>query len=171
MAADQETRGVSQNSEPSVHLSSETIEKVSDFEHKLYQKALEEERKKMPDTSIHAVSNASELDSVAAYYPKQDVPIFDSSTNKQIDRIDMEIAKLKRAKRTEIIDADANLYMTNLRSRVAADLDKTEEELAAQNEAERLERHKRDSRFIYIVPVFIIAIAIMFAILATVFGV
>ncbi|MGI6591347.1 MAG: hypothetical protein ACOX1O_07060 [Eggerthellaceae bacterium] len=168
--ADQKAAGAAQDPEPSVHMSSETEKKVAAFENKLYQQALEEARKQMPDTSIHGISNASEIDSVSAYYPKHDVPIYDAGTNKQIDRIDMELDKVKRANRNDSIDSDAVLYMKQLRSRVASEVGKTDEEIEAANEAERLARHKRDSRFIYIVPIVIVVIAIVFCILVYFFG-
>lgn len=148
--------------EPSVHMSADTKAKLAKFEDELYQKMLEDKRAAMPDTSIHS-TGGSELDAVDHYYPKEDIPIYSSGMNKQIDRVDMEIDKAKRSRRGDYLDPDAQRFIRQLR---AQEQGKTEEEI----EAERLERHKKDSRFIIIVPIVIVIIALIFIGLVAAFG-
>lgn len=148
--------------EPSVHMSADTKKKLADFEDKLYQQMLEEKRAAMPDTSIHS-TGGSELDAVDHYYPKEDIPIYSSGMNKQIDRVDMEIDKAKRSRRGDFLDPDAARFIKQLR---AQEEGKSEEEI----EAERIARHKKDSRFIIIVPIVIVIIALIFIGLSSAFG-
>lgn len=148
--------------EPSVHMSADTQKKLADFENKLYQQMLEDKRAAMPDTSIHR-TGGSELDAVDHYYPKHDVPIYSSGMNKQIDRVDMELDKAKRSRRGDFLDPDAARFVRQLR---AQEEGKTEEEI----EAERVARHKKDSRFIIIVPIVIVVIAFVFIGLSMTFG-
>lgn len=152
---------------PITHMSDGTKERLAEFENRLYRQALEAKRASLPDTSIHG--GGSELDVLEDYYPDQDIPIYGSGLNKQIDRIDMEIDKAKRAQRSSFRDPEAEAYMARIRKAVAEDKDKTDEEKAAE-EAARKHKRFRDDPFILIVPIVIVFIAIVFIILMMAFG-
>ncbi len=155
--------GESDQEIPITHMSDDTKKRLADFENRLYQQALEAKRASLPDTSIHG-GGGGELDVLGDYYPDEDIPIYGSGLNKQIDRIDMEIDKARRARRSEFRDPEAEAYMARIRKAVADDKNKTDEEKAAEEEARKHKRF-RDDPFILIVPVVIIFIAIVFIIL------
>lgn len=168
---DNETKraeGDSEEEMPITHMSDGTKARLADFENKLYQQALEAKRASLPDTSIHS-GGSSELDVLGDYYPDEDIPIYGSGLNKQIDRIDMEIDKAKRARRSAFRDPEAEAYMARIRKAVADDKNKTDEEKAAEEEARKHKRF-RDDPFILIVPIVIIFIAIVFIILMVAYG-
>lgn len=152
---------------PITHMSDGTKERLAEFENRLYRQALEAKRASLPDTSIHG--GGSELDVLEDYYPDEDIPIYGSGLNKQIDRIDMEIDKAKRAQRSAFRDPEAEAYMARIRKAVAEDKDKTDEEKAAEADAHKRKRF-RDDPFILIVPLVIIFIAIVFIVLMAAFG-
>lgn len=86
-------------------LSSETEKKVAEFEAKL-----KAEQAAMPDTSIRSgAGGINVLDNY--YFEDSEIPIYDSGTNKQIDRIDMKVDQLKRRKRDAKIEAEIDMYM------------------------------------------------------------
>ena len=130
-------------------LSSETERKVAEFEAKL-----KAEQAAMPDTSIRSGSGAMNAPE-QYYFGNEQIPIYDTGLNKQIDRIDMEVDRARRNRNTIIAD-EVDRYMREIRMEI-----KAKEEAAAKGIEFKEEEH-HTAPFVYGVPIFLIFVAIIF---------
>lgn len=91
----------------------DTEQRIKEFEEKLKAK-----QDAMPDTSIRSTGGGINAPQ-AVYFKDESIPIYDSGTNKQIDRIDMKMDKLRRGKRTQVAD-EVDKYMREIRYEIEA---------------------------------------------------
>lgn len=125
-------------------LSDDTEQKIAAFEAKL-----NADKAKMPDTSIRSVGGGIAAPENCYFDEGEPIPIYDSGTNKQIDRIDMEISRLQRTRRTQLAD-EVDKYMAEIRAEILSGDEKTVEE------------EPKTMPFIYIFPGVILVLAIIF---------
>ena len=117
-------------------LTAETEQKVAEFEAKL-----RAEQAAMPDTSIR--SSGMGIDAPQNYYfGNENIPIYDSGTNKQIDRVDMEVDRARRHRNTIVAD-EVDRYMREIRQEIA---------MKEQNGGVLPEEKHHTAPFVYIVP-------------------
>ena len=120
-------------------LSAETEKKVAAFEAKL-----KAEQAAMPDTSIR--STGTSINAPEQYYfTDEKIPIYDTGLNKQIDRVDMKVDKMRRSRNSVVAD-EVDQYMREIRAEIRA-----KEEAEAKGIAVTPEEHKL-APFVYIVP-------------------
>ena len=120
-------------------LSDETEKKIAAFQAKL-----KAEQAAMPDTSIR--SGGTSINAPEQYYfGDEKIPIYDTGLNKQIDRVDMKVDKMRRS-RNAIIADEVDQYMREIRAEI-----KMREEAEAKGIAPQSEEHKQ-APFVYIVP-------------------
>ena len=120
-------------------LSAETEKKVAEFEAKL-----KAEQAAMPDTSIR--SGTAGMATLENYhFGNENIPIYSTGLNKQIDRVDMEVDRMRR-KRNSIIADEVDQYMREIRMEIRA-----KEEAAAKGIVPE-EPEQKTAPFIYIVP-------------------
>lgn len=128
-------------------ISDDTERKLEDFEAKL-----KAEQAAMPDTSIR--SGAGGINVLDNYYFGEDsIPIYDSGTNKQIDRVDMEVDKLRRSRRTGQVQDEVDEIMHRIHE---------EREAEKRGETPELEHGHKTEPFVFAVPIVIIIIALIF---------
>ena len=124
--------------------------KIREFEAKL-----KADQEKLPDTSVRATKRS--IDAPENYYfaEGESIPIYDSGTNKQIDRIDMEVDKLRRARNSQLAD-EVEYYMREIRA-----------EIEAKERGEEIkEEEPQTAPFLYIVPTAIIVLGVIVACVA-----
>lgn len=120
-------------------LTSDTEKKIADFEAKL-----RAEQAAMPDTSIR--SGAGGINVLENYHFKDEqIPIYSSGLNKQIDRVDMKVDKARRTRRTQVAD-EVDQYMREIRAELE------EKEAAARAGVPLPEGEHQPAPFLYIVP-------------------
>ena len=117
-------------------LTAETERKVAEFEAKL-----KAEQAAMPDTSIR--STGMGIDAPQNYYfGEESIPIYDSGTNKQIDRVDMKVDRARRNRNTIVAD-EVDHYMHEIRQEIA---------MKERNGGVLPEERHHTAPFVYIVP-------------------
>jgi len=119
-------------------LSADTEKKIAEFEAKL-----RAEQAAMPDTSIRA--GAGGINVLENYhFGDEQIPIYNSGLNKQIDRVDMKVDRARRTRRTQVAD-EVDQYMREIRAELQA------KEMTTEGKAVVEEEHKT-APFIYIFP-------------------
>lgn len=128
-------------------ISDDTERKLEEFERKL-----KAQQAAMPDTSIR--SGAGGINVLENYHFHDDnIPIYDAGTNKQIDRVDMEVDRLRRTRRTAQLQDEVDEIMHRLH----------EEKLAEERgELPNETKGNKVEPFVYVVPIVIVLIAILF---------
>lgn len=131
-------------------ITEETEKAIAEFERKL-----RAEQAALPDTSIR--SGAGGINVLENYYFREgtQVPIYDSGTNKQIDRVDMEVDRMRRARHTFQAQDEVDEIMHRIH-----------EERMREQQAEELhlEKGHQTEPFVYAVPIVVALIAAVFII-------
>ena len=127
-------------------LSSETEKKLADFEAKL-----KAEQAAMPDTSIRTTGG---IGTGEQFYFDGDeqIPIYDTGLNKQIDRVDMKVSKMRRMRNNTQVSDEVDHYMRQIRAEREAEANGTS--LADSNQ-------NKTAPFLYVVPVILILFGII----------
>ncbi len=128
-------------------LSEETERKIAEFKAKL-----EAEQAALPDTSIR--SGTGKIDAPKNYYfDNESIPIYDTTLNKRIDRVDMEIDRAKRMRRTQLAEE-----LDRYKSQIHAE---NERQNQAGGESQTSKGSNETASFIYIVPGILVVFGII----------
>lgn len=130
-------------------LSEETERKLAEFTAKL-----EAEQAAMPDTSIR--SGTGGIDAPENYYfsEGENIPIYSSGLNKQIDRVDMKVDKAKRMRRTNVAD-EVDRYAREIHAQnVAA-------QKAKEAQEPQPDKKRKTAAFIYVFPAILVVFGII----------
>ena len=79
------------------------------------------------------------------HFADEQIPIYNSGLNKQIDRVDMKVDRVRRSRRTQIAD-EVDQYMKEIREEIR------QQEMTAEGKAPVHEEKPKQAPFIYIVP-------------------
>jgi hypothetical protein len=127
-------------------LSDDTEKKVREFEEKL-----KAEQAALPDTSIRG--GAGGINVLENYYFNEEgsIPIYDSGTNKQIDRVDMKVDKMRRSRRTAQLQDEVDEIMQRV----------YEERKAAEAGNASAKEEAKTAPFVYAVPIVLVIFGII----------
>ncbi len=129
-------------------LSEETERKIAEFKAKL-----EAEQAAMPDTSIR--SGTGKIDAPQNYYfDNESIPIYNSSLNKRIDRVDMEVDRAKRARRTQLAEE-----LSHYEKQLHADNERIHKQEKGENKDEK--GSGKTASFIYVFPAILVVFGIV----------
>lgn len=136
-------------------ISEETERHIEEFE-----KKLKAQQAAMPDTSIRTgPGGISVLENY--HFTEDSIPIYDSGLNKQIDRVDMEVDRLRRSRRTGHVQDEVDEIMRRIHE---------ERKAAAANQTPEIEKGHKTEPFVLAVPAVIIVFAAIFMALSNAVG-